>query len=81
MLCPLAQSASYTASNEILECFSKTCKKFQITTLYAKKVIDSSYELADNYQSLFLGDNDNNGAQKEIIFAIRCKCPHQRPTS
>lgn len=38
---------------------------------YAKKVIDSSYELADNYQSLFLGDNDNNGAQKEIIFAIR----------
>ena len=25
MLCPLAQSASYTASNEILECFSKTC--------------------------------------------------------
>ena len=60
---------------------------------YAKKLMDSSYELhgydksakkaidlatertADHvyfsaYQQLFMGDNDNNGAQKEAIFLI-----------
>ena len=61
--------------------------------LYAKKLMDSSYELhgydksgktaidlaaertADHvyfsaYQQLFMGDNDNNGAQNEAIFLI-----------
>ncbi|MBQ8101098.1 MAG: RagB/SusD family nutrient uptake outer membrane protein [Paludibacteraceae bacterium] len=36
---------------------------------YAKKVMDK-YELADKYAELFMGDNDTNGAAKEIIFAI-----------
>ena len=44
---------------------------YENAAAYAKKVIDSSYEIVDNYQSLFLGDNDKNGAEKEIIFAIR----------
>lgn len=44
---------------------------------YAKKVLDSSYQLNttgtssfNSYQMLFLGDNDTNGAQKEIIWPI-----------
>lgn len=36
----------------------------------AKKVIDSGYSLADNYEALFMGDNGQNpDALKEIIFA------------
>ncbi len=37
---------------------------------YAKKVMDSSYTLADNYKYLFMGDNGSNGAQKEILLPI-----------
>ena len=44
---------------------------------YAKKVLDSSYQLNTTgtssfnaFQMLFLGDNDTNGAQKEIIWPI-----------
>lgn len=41
---------------------------------YAKKVIDSSYELADDYEHLFMGDNDilsnANKAHTEIILSI-----------
>ena len=33
-------------------------------------VIASSYALHSNYNQLFLADNDKNGAQNEIIFAI-----------
>ena len=44
---------------------------------YAEKAINSSYELNTTsfngytaYQLLFMGDNDTNGAQKEIVFPI-----------
>ena len=44
---------------------------------YAKKVIDSNYELNENgrngwsaYQMLFMGDNGESSASKEAIFAI-----------
>ena len=44
---------------------------------YAKKVIDSDYSLVSDavngysaYQSLFMGDNDTNGAQNEILLPI-----------
>lgn len=37
---------------------------------YTSKVIDAGYELVDEYQKLFLADNDTNGAQNEIIFPI-----------
>ncbi len=39
---------------------------------YAEKVINSGYELADNYAELFMGDNDiNANVMKEIILPIR----------
>lgn len=38
---------------------------------YSKKVIDAGYQLVDDYQRLFLADNDTNGAEDEIIFPIR----------
>lgn len=34
---------------------------------YAQLVIDSDYSLCDHYAYLFMGDNDSNGAQSEII--------------
>ena len=34
------------------------------------KVINSGYSIHNNYNQLFLADNDKNGAQKEFIFAI-----------
>ena len=34
------------------------------------QVINSGYTLHDNYRELFLADNDRNGAQNEMIFAI-----------
>lgn len=37
---------------------------------YAKKVIDSGYSLSPVYQHLFMGDNNKNGAQVEIILPI-----------
>lgn len=39
---------------------------------YATKVIGSGYQLCDNYQELFMADNDENAnAMREIIFPIR----------
>ena len=38
---------------------------------YTEKIINSDYHLVDDYQKLFLADNDRNGAQDEIIFPIR----------
>ena len=38
---------------------------------YTEKVIGAGFSLVDNYQKLFLADNDINGAQNEIIFPIR----------
>ena len=44
---------------------------------YAEKAINSKYELCTSglngynaYQLLFMGDNDTNGAQKEIVFPV-----------
>ena len=37
---------------------------------YTSKVINSDYQLVDDYQKLFLADNNTNGAQNEIIFPI-----------
>ena len=34
------------------------------------KVISSGYAIHDNYNELFLADNDKNGAQNEFIFAV-----------
>ncbi|HSP11951.1 MAG TPA: RagB/SusD family nutrient uptake outer membrane protein, partial [Salegentibacter sp.] len=36
----------------------------------SQKVINSEYDLVEDYQNLFLADNDNNGAEQEIIFPI-----------
>jgi starch-binding outer membrane protein, SusD/RagB family len=37
---------------------------------YTQKVINGGYSLHDNYEELFLADNDQNGAQNEFIFAV-----------
>ena len=37
---------------------------------YTEKVINSGFTLVDDYQKLFLADNNMNGAQSEIIFPI-----------
>ncbi len=37
---------------------------------YTQKVINTNYDLVEDYQKLFLADNDKNGAQQEIIFPI-----------
>lgn len=37
---------------------------------YADKIIGAGYSLAEDYQNLFLADNNSNGAQSEIIFPI-----------
>lgn len=38
---------------------------------YTEKIINAGYSLAQNYENLFLADNNSNGAQNEIIFPIR----------
>ncbi len=38
---------------------------------YTENIIGAGYTLVDDYQKLFLADNDVNGAQNEIIFPIR----------
>ncbi len=37
---------------------------------YAKMVMDSSYTLAPEYKNLFMGDNNTNGAQVEVLLPI-----------
>lgn len=37
---------------------------------YCQKIIDSPYELAENYLELFMADNNNNAATREIIFPV-----------
>ena len=37
---------------------------------YTSKIIDAGYTLVDDYQKLFLADNNANGAQNEVIFPI-----------
>lgn len=38
---------------------------------YAYKVMQSDYALCADYKYLFMGDNDTNGAQNEIVWALR----------
>lgn len=58
------------------EVYTGTAKWEQAKT-YAEKAINSSYSLSttglngySGYQLLFMGDNDTNGAQNEIVFPI-----------
>ncbi|MGL5957044.1 MAG: RagB/SusD family nutrient uptake outer membrane protein, partial [Phocaeicola sp.] len=37
---------------------------------YAQMVIDSPYELSTEYRNLFMGDNNENGAQNEVLLPI-----------
>lgn len=37
---------------------------------YTNKIINAGYSLVDDYQKLFLADNNTNGAEKEVIFPI-----------
>lgn len=37
---------------------------------YLTKIVSGNYTLHDNYEELFLADNDRNGAQNEFIFAV-----------
>lgn len=37
---------------------------------YTEKIIGAGYSLVDDYQKLFLADNNTNGAKNEIIFPI-----------
>lgn len=37
---------------------------------YTSRITNAGYSLVDNYQKLFLADNNTNGAQNEIIFPI-----------
>ncbi len=52
------------------ETYTGTARYPEVLT-YTQKVIDAGYTLVDDYQKLFLADNDVNGAQNEIIFPIR----------
>jgi len=44
---------------------------FSLAAQYAYKVLQSNYSLCSEYRRLFMGDNDTNGAQNEIIWALR----------
>ncbi len=44
--------------------------RWEDAATYADKVMKSSYKLSDKYANLFMGDNNVNGAQKEIILPI-----------
>ncbi|MUP46172.1 RagB/SusD family nutrient uptake outer membrane protein [Gramella sp. BOM4] len=37
---------------------------------YTSRIAEANFSLVDDYQKLFLADNDTNGAQNEIIFPI-----------
>lgn len=45
--------------------------RYEDCLTYCQRIIDSPYELADNYLELFMADNDANAATKEIIFAVQ----------
>lgn len=40
------------------------------SVMYSEAVMNSAYSLHNNYEELFLSDNDSNGAQNENIFVI-----------
>lgn len=61
------QSSAVADQNEF-----KTSKQyFDLAVINSEKVINAGFALADNYQSLFLADNDRPEVRKEIIFPIR----------
>lgn len=49
--------------------YTGTARNADVIT-YTEKVIGAGYTLVDDYQKLFLADNNSNGAQNEIIFPI-----------
>ncbi|MEN0002518.1 MAG: RagB/SusD family nutrient uptake outer membrane protein [Bacteroidota bacterium] len=50
----------YTGSDRYADCLN-----------YCQQTINSPYELAANYMELFMADNNDNGATREIIFPIQ----------
>ncbi len=44
--------------------------KYAEAVTYADKTVKSGYELNDNYEELFMADNNTNGAEKEVIFPV-----------
>ena len=45
--------------------------KYEDALVYADKIVNNGYyALHDDYKELFMADNDQNGAQKEVIFPI-----------
>ncbi len=51
--------------------FKSAQEYYDLAAANSKQVIDAGFELADDYQSLFLADNDKPEVRKEIIFPIR----------
>lgn len=51
------------------EVYTGTNRSAEVIT-YTENVINAGYTLVDDYEKLFLADNDTNGAQNEIIFPI-----------
>lgn len=49
--------------------YTGTARNAEVIT-YTQNVIGAGYTLVDDYQKLFLADNNSNGAQNEIIFPI-----------
>lgn len=50
--------------------------KYNEVITYTEKIMNSGYSLASNYEDLFRADNNVNGAQNEIIFAIPYDAAH-----
>jgi hypothetical protein len=46
-------------------------ERYSDVITYTNNLINANYSLVDDYEYLFLADNDENGAQNEIIFPIR----------
>ena len=44
---------------------------YSLAAQYAYKVLQSNYTLCSEYRRLFMGDNDTNGTQTEVIWALR----------
>ncbi len=60
LLAKLYQNAEvYTGTNRSAEVIE-----------YTSRIADAGFSLVDDYEKLFLADNDTNGAQNEVIFPI-----------
>jgi starch-binding outer membrane protein, SusD/RagB family len=49
--------------------YTGTARNAEVIT-YTENIIGAGYSLVEDYQKLFLADNNSNGAQNEIIFPI-----------